>query len=280
MTEPAQQLVKNEETPITVEAGMLALIERAASNPDVDIEKMERILEMRERVEDRAAEQAFNDAMARVQAQIPKIRANCFNSQTKSNYANYEALSDALTPFITQEGFACIFGTDASPLGEEMVRITCDLTHSAGHSKHYFCDLPLDMSGIKGQVNKTKMHGTGSTYSYGRRYLKLLMFDVAITEEDDDGNDGGGLPAEWVEYVEACTRHADSIEAIRQGIDENNLEMAAEAYVELTNEERMSIWKAPTKAEKLGITPAFTVDQRKVITSDEFSAICRDLKNK
>lgn len=261
--------------PVTLADAAMSLIERAAANPDIDVDKLERLLAMRERVEDRSAESAFNEAMARVQSEIPKIRANAYNDQTRSAYANYEALSDALTPHITRAGFACIFGTDKSPLGETMVRITCDLTHEAGHSKHYFADLPLDMTGIKGSVNKTKMHGTGSTYSYGRRYLKLLMFDVAITEEDDDGNAGGGLAVEWVNYVKACERHADTIEAMQQGFADQNLSMVAEAWMELSDEEKESLWVAPTKAEKEGITPAFSIEQRKAMKTTEFREACR-----
>ena len=43
---------------------------------------------------------------------------------------------------------------------------------------------------MKGTQNKTATHAFGSTMSYGRRYLKLMIFDVATTDEDD-GNAAG-----------------------------------------------------------------------------------------
>ena len=52
--------------------------------------------------------------------------------------------------------------------------------------KHF--DLALDGVGLKGNPNKTAVQASGSTISYGRRYLKLMVFDVVLTNEDNDGN--------------------------------------------------------------------------------------------
>jgi hypothetical protein len=49
------------------------------------------------------------------------------------------------------------------------------LSHTAGHSRHYQADVPIDNTGPKGAQNKTMTHGFGSALSYGRRYLKLLI---------------------------------------------------------------------------------------------------------
>ena len=69
------------------------------------------------------------------------------------------------------------------------MRITCELSHNAGHSKHFHADIPIDAAGMAGKVNKTPTHAFGSTMSYGRRYLTLMIFDIAT--EDDDGNRAG-----------------------------------------------------------------------------------------
>ena len=186
---------------VSQSAAILEVVERAASNPNVDIEKLERLLAMKERMESQAAERAYNAAMSAVQAELPKVRRDAENEQTSSRYATYEALSEALTPVITRNGFACSFGTDKSPMGEEMIRITVRISHSAGHKEYAHCDLPIDMVGIKGNANKTKTHGTGSTFMYGRRYLKLLVFDVAVANEDNDGN----LPTDLITEGQAAT---------------------------------------------------------------------------
>jgi hypothetical protein len=48
-------------------------------------------------------------------------------------------------------------------------------------------DIFADTKGPRGTPNKTATQGFGSTMSYGRRYLKALMFDLVIAGEDDDG---------------------------------------------------------------------------------------------
>ena len=49
-------------------AALLQVIARAAADPAVDIDKMERLLAMQERVMERNAEAAFNDAMRAAQS--------------------------------------------------------------------------------------------------------------------------------------------------------------------------------------------------------------------
>ena len=49
------------------------VIERAALNPEVDIDKMERLLQMQERVLDRQALMAYSASMAAMQTELPKV---------------------------------------------------------------------------------------------------------------------------------------------------------------------------------------------------------------
>jgi hypothetical protein len=111
------------------------------------------------------------------------------NKQTSSNYADLGALANEADPIIHKHGFATSFQPAAgAPEGKERVRWT--IAHSAGHVESDVADLAIDDKGPNGSVNKTKLHGFGSTMSYGRRYLKLMLFDVA-TGDDDDGNKAG-----------------------------------------------------------------------------------------
>ena len=59
------------DAPVAVQpetSALISMIERAARDPSVDIDKMERLLQMHERVEAKQRESAFNTAMAAVQA--------------------------------------------------------------------------------------------------------------------------------------------------------------------------------------------------------------------
>lgn len=165
---------------------LVAMVERLALSPDVDVEKLEKMLDMQERILDRNAAAEFAAAMTRVQAKIPAITKDAYNDQTRSHYATHEAIARDLKPIYTAEGFSISFGEGESPRADH-VRIEGELMHSAGHRKMYHVDLPLDNAGIKGSVNKTGVHATGSSLMYGRRYLTLMIFDVA-TGDDNDGN--------------------------------------------------------------------------------------------
>lgn len=164
--------------------GILAVIARAAKDPNVDVDKMERLFAMQERVLSRDAEQRFNEAMAAAQKEMPQIKRGGKNTTTNSTYAELDAMSEAMLPVIAKHGFSLSFGTDVSPLPNHY-RVTCDVSHIGGHTRTYNADVPADLTGMKGTPNKTSTHAFGSTLSYGRRYLKMLIFDVATT--DDDG---------------------------------------------------------------------------------------------
>ena len=171
-------------------ASIFDVIQNAALRPDVDIDKMERLYAMHERELARQAKVAFDEAFAAAQADMRPVVTNKRNDQTRSNYANLKAIADAIDPIIAKCGFGKSFGQAECPI-EGHYRVTMELSHS-GHSKHYYADVPTDGAGMKGNANKTATHAFGSTMSYGRRYLKLLAFDIA-TGDDDDGQGAGGV---------------------------------------------------------------------------------------
>lgn len=180
--QPQAQIV-----PISDSATLMTAIARAASDPTVDVEKMERLMAMHRDLQHQAAEVAFNEAMARVQARMGRIGTNKRNEQTRSMYATYGKLDKVLRPLYSAEGFALSFGTD--PLDViDMVRVTCHVTHQAGFTRKYLIDMPSDGKGAKGNDVMTKTHATGSATQYGMRYLLKMIFNVAIGDEDDDGN--------------------------------------------------------------------------------------------
>lgn len=175
------------------------MVEKLATNQDVDADKLEKLVSIQMTILDRNAETEFNAAFARVQAQLKTIPFDSFNQQTNSGYAKLKAISSAITPIYTAEGFSTSFSQDKSDI-EGHIRVKGVLRHSGGHSESgYYVDVPLDDKGIKGSVNKTPTHATGSTFSYGRRYCKCMMFDVA-TGDDDDGNQGQSTPPP-VKYI-------------------------------------------------------------------------------
>jgi ERF superfamily len=164
---------------------LLAVIERAAADPAVDVEKMERLMAMYERVQAKNAEAEFTRAMISCQSEIKRIAANRENPQTRSMYATYDTLDRIIRPIYTQAGFALSFDTGESP--SDMVKVLCHVMHREGHTRTYHTDIPADGKGAKGGDVMTKTHAMGSGMTYGRRYLLALIFNLAFGK-DDDGN--------------------------------------------------------------------------------------------
>ncbi len=69
------------------------------------------------------------------------------------------------------------------------VRVLCYVTHSAGFARTYHADMPADGKGAKGGDVMTVTHAVGAAMSYGMRYLLKMIFNVAVGEDDRDGNE-------------------------------------------------------------------------------------------
>ncbi len=166
---------------------IISLIGKMAENPDVDVEKMAKLVELQEHIYDKQAEIAYSNAMQELQQEIPTIEALSTNPQTHSKYAKLEHINKIITPIYTKHGFSLSFGMAECPI-ENWFRTTCTIRHKLGHSVKEFIDLPLDDKGIKGSTNKTPVHAAGSSNSYARRYLTVMVFNLTVGGEDLDGN--------------------------------------------------------------------------------------------
>lgn len=189
---------------------MISMISRAASDPTVDIEKLERLMAMKERMDAKEAETAFNGAMARVQAAMRRIETDKVNKQTSSSYASYGQLDRELRPLYTAEGLSLSFDTEEA--GEGTVGMICYVSHEAGHTRTYRAAVPSDGKGAKGNDVMTKTHAFGSGTAYGMRYLLKMIFNVAIgiDLEDDDGNGASNpMPSKDKAWIDKVSRIED-----------------------------------------------------------------------
>lgn len=210
----AEQQPPGQVVPINDTAALMQAVARAASDPTVDVEKMERLFAMHERMEARQREVAFNEAMSRVQAAMRRIATDKTNSQTHSDYATYAALDRVLRPLYTAEGLSLSFDTEPAP--ENFVGMVCYVSHDGGHTRTYRASVPSDGKGAKGNDVMTKTHAFGSGTSYGMRYLLKMIFNVAIGNDpdDDDGNGAGGdtldtKAADWIRVANSLEQPQD-----------------------------------------------------------------------
>ncbi|WP_252106985.1 MULTISPECIES: ERF family protein [unclassified Halomonas] len=163
--------------PTAGSTAIIQVIERAALNPDVDIDKMERLLQMQERVMDRQAMMAYSAAMAAMQTELPSIEER---GQTNNGfYATLEDIVDAVRPILQKHGFAVSFRIQTQERG---IQVTGVLMHKDGHREETSMLLPADMSG-----NKNAVQAFGSSTSYGKRYVLCALLNITTRGQDDNG---------------------------------------------------------------------------------------------
>lgn len=176
---------------------LMQVIERAALNPEIDLDRMERLFEMAERIRAQKAEQAFNAAMARAQSKMRRVETDANNPQTRSKYASYGAIDRAIRPLYSEEGFSVSFDTQPHEL-PEWITVVAYVSHSEGHTRQYTQPMPADGKGAKGGDVMTKTHAMGSAQTYGMRYLTKKIWNVAIGDDDDDAQAAGGVGIERI----------------------------------------------------------------------------------
>jgi hypothetical protein len=165
--------------------GLFQVLERAATNPEVDVEKMERIYQMVEREQDRQAERDFNASLVEAQADSQPVYKAKWNPQTSSWYADIAAVTDGVNNVFNPYGFSLSF-SEGETQKPDHIRVICDIRHRGGHSEQRHIDMPVVTTGIKGNQMMTATHGTASAFTYGRRYLIVLIANLPTP--DNDGN--------------------------------------------------------------------------------------------
>lgn len=164
---------------------VLAMIERAARDSSVDMDKMERLMLMHERMLARQAETQFAEALAEMQDELPSIGERG-SAAGRYTYALWEDINAAIKPVMKRHGFALTFRTDFS----SGIAVTGVLTHRAGHKIETTIVLPADTSG-----NKPAVQAVASSVSYGKRYTAGALLNLTSHGEDDDAY------AACVEYI-------------------------------------------------------------------------------
>ena len=198
-------LEKIEPAPVSETTAIVSMIERAAQNPAVDVDKLMKLLELKERVDAQQAKKAYAAALAEMQPNLPVIAEKGkieIGKGKPQSFAQWEDVNDAIRPILAQYGFALSFRI-AHPEGK--VAVTGVLSHKEGHSEETTIVLPNDSSGSKNAVQ-----AVGSSVSYGKRYSAFALLNITSRGEDDDGRKAGAsaeITAEQVEELQTLIVH-------------------------------------------------------------------------
>lgn len=197
----------------------------------------------------------FYKRVAEIQSKLkaPKGQNNSFGGY---RYRSCEDIMEAVKPLLG--GLMMTVGDEIVEVaGRVYVKATATITD--GQSSVSNTAYAREAQSRKGMDDSQI---TGSASSYARKYALnglLLIDDTKDADTQDNRKVDGGN-----ELQQAIERHQDSIDAIKQGIEDGDLAAASEAWFELSDDEKRSIWVAPSKGGP------FSTQQRSIIKSSEF----------
>lgn len=186
------------------EGFMLTLLERG-----LNFDQIERAMDLRDRMDAKAAEQAFNEAFAQFKAEairIVKNRKVTDGPLRGKSYAELFAVVDAVTPALSKFGLSTSWKRTKDD--RDWIEVTCTLKHSAGHSESVSMGGPPDTGGAKNAIQARQ-----STESYLQRYTLKSILGVAEGGEDDDGAGGNDVDPLLDEFRAAAMNGTQALRA-------------------------------------------------------------------
>lgn len=186
--------------PMTGFSEMLATFERLAVNPNVNPDSLSKLLDVQERMLDRNAQTAFNQAFVEMQPELPEITKDgriIVREKTNTGkrdgeeiqntpYAKWDKIVPLIKPVLRKFGFA-LSHRIASTSDGQLRRVTAILRHDGGwvDDSCYF-DVGADTSGSKNNIQ-----GWASSVSYAKRHTSAAVLNIVTKDEDDDGKKSG-----------------------------------------------------------------------------------------
>jgi len=184
----------------------MSLIQMAMSS-DMDLDKLERLMELEERHNERRSRMSFNRALADFQRVCPVIK------KLKKGHNNmYAPISDIVAQVkepLSECGFSYRF--KQSEEGNN-ITVTCVITHLDGHSEETTMTGAPDTGG-----SKQAIQAKASTVTYLQRYTMTGALGIVTGDLDTDGRveqAKTGVSAgdkEWLRAIRSGTSKIEDI---------------------------------------------------------------------
>ena len=154
----------------------MAMVSQAVAN-GASLEMVSKLMDLQERVERGQARRDFDEAIAAAKAEIKPVVRNRTGHNDKK-YADFSAYAREVDPVLAKHGLSYRFRTEQ----EGSIKVTCVLSHRAGHCEENSLSGPADTSG-----NKNTIQAIGSTLTYLQRYTLTQALGLAASNDDDAG---------------------------------------------------------------------------------------------
>lgn len=167
----------------------------------VDIEQLQKLMDLQERWEANEARKAFVVAMSAFKMDPPEIfKTKLVSFQTEKGVTSYkhaplDHVANQISEAMSKQGLSFRWSTEQT----DLIAVTCIITHIQGHSESVTLRAGSDLSGKKNAIQ-----AIGSTVTYLQRYTLLAATGLATQDQvDDDG--AGSDPAALVTPADLVT---------------------------------------------------------------------------
>lgn len=154
---------------------------KLAIDKNVDIDKLEKLMQMQERWQANEAHKQFLEAMSKFQNECPplmKSKKVAFGN-TKYNYAPLGEIFATIKDKLRQCGLSYRWEMNDE---NGSILCTCIISHTSGHSEKTTMSANKDSSGGKNEIQQR-----GSTITYLQRYTLIGALGISTADEDNDG---------------------------------------------------------------------------------------------
>lgn len=160
------------------------LLNAIQRHPDMDLVKLEKLMELAERWRAAEAKRAYVRAFALFKKNMPDVIKDMLNKQYGSDYSSLANLVNQTNRVLGEYGLHANWRPDQS----DGIKITCVITHEDGHSEEVWLKGPPDTSGQKNPLQQIK---STLTYLEGATFQAITGVVARSASTDDDGNGAG-----------------------------------------------------------------------------------------
>ncbi len=257
-----QELVVKEGSQVlaTAEAGQeVSPIIQTAIERGADPDQLAKLWELQLQYEANEAKKAFNAAIAQFKANPPQIfkskevdfTSRRTGQRTHYKHATIDQVNEIVTPALSAYGLSHRWDVEQA---NNVIRVSCIISHVLGHSEGVTMEGPRDDSGMKNAIQQV-----GSTATYLQRYTLLMALGLAAKDMpvDDDGalspgvggltGHGETISEEEINKIDAfLTEHELDAGVFKKWLSS----IGYETYADIEVRQLKRIWQALRQSEE------------------------------
>lgn len=160
-----------------------------AKDPTIEIGRLEKLMSLQERLEDRQAEKLYSTAIAKFQGECPTIQKSKkvkFESSsgktTQYNYSPLDEIVSVIKPILAKNELSYSFDIIPPEKGGTLATLQTKISHAGGHSVTSSLQFPEVHDDQRMNASQRRK----SAISFAKRAGLENALGIVTTEEDDD----------------------------------------------------------------------------------------------